>query len=385
MREPKIYPLDSGGYGFRMDIGKDPKTGKRKRPRFGPYKSKTTARLERNKIMQQIMEGTFVEQKEMTLKDFLLRWLDHKRVNVSEGTYAHYKPYIMHHWIPNLGMAKINEVKPVHIQEIYDEYIENEVLSNQSIVHMHRVLNNAFNDAIKWEWAVRNPCTPIKPPRPEKYEMKVWDEFELQHFLEFSKGDRFYVAYLLALSTGMRKGEILALRWQDIDFSNKLLAVRQAVTRKKGGGYKIGETKSKNQRTISLFNHVLEELKTYRKQQMSFKMENRDKYEDQDLILAANNGSFILPRNLDRSWRPLMKKSGLKFIRFHDFRHTHATLMLKQGVHPKVVQERLGHSSITVTLDLYSHVLPNIQRAAAEQFGDEIFGAKNENKDSIQT
>ncbi|WP_077623798.1 tyrosine-type recombinase/integrase [Sediminibacillus massiliensis] len=383
MREPTIYKM-AGGYGFRMDTGKDPKTGKRVRQRFGPYRTKGMARTERNRIMQQINEGTFVAARDMKVSDFLLKWLEHKRVNVSAGTYSHYKPYIMNHWIPNLGMAKINEVRPSDIQQLYDEYVEEGTLSNQSIVHMHRILNNAYNAAITWEWAVRNPCTSIKPPKPEKFEMKVWDEFEVNHYLEVTKNDRFYIGYLLALSTGMRKGEILGLRWQDIDFTNQVIAVRQAVTRKKGGGYRIGEVKNKNShRTISLFDHVMEELKKHRKQQMTYKMENRNTYEDQDLVISANNGSFVLPRNFDRHWRPLMKESSLKMIRFHDFRHTHATLLLKQGVHPKVVQERLGHSSITVTLDLYSHVLPNIQKAAAEQFGESIFGSKSTNADSL--
>ncbi|MEQ6390384.1 site-specific integrase [Bacillaceae bacterium S4-13-58] len=383
MREPKIYSMN-GGYGFRMDVGINPKTGKRDRKRFGPYPTKTLARQEMKKIFIQVKQGEFVGTENMRVKEFLEKWLEHKRVNVSAGTYAHYKPFVMNHWIPNLGMAKLNDVKPSDIQEIYDESVENEVVSVRSIGHMHRILNNAYNTAIKWELATRNPCTAIKPPKPEKYEMTTWDEFEVQHFLEFTKDDIYYIGYLLALSTGMRKGEILGVRWQDIDFNNQMLSVRQAVTRKKGGGFTIGELKNDNSdRTISLFDHVIEELKDHRKKQMEYKMKHRDKYKDNDLVLAASNGSFILPRNFDRQWKPLMKKSGLKQIRFHDFRHTHATLMLKQGVHPKIVQERLGHSSISVTMDLYSHVLPNIQKAAAEEFGSKIFGSKKEEKRAV--
>ena len=383
MREPKIYEM-AGGYGFRMDVGIDPKTGKRQRQRFGPFRNMKETKLERARIMRELHEGKFVQDRTTTFKDFMLRWLDHKKNNVSPGTYDHYRNAAVNHLIPNFGQARLDQIKPVHIQELYDTYVEEERLSNQSIVHMHRVLNNAYKTAIAWELAYKNPCSPIKPPKPEKHEMQTWDEFEVQHFLDVAKGNRFYIAYLLALTTGMRKGEVLGLRWQDIDFNNHTLSVRQAVTKKAGIGYKLGKLKTDgSQRNISLFKHVIEELKKHRKEQMAYKMEHRKTYKDQDLVTATSTGSFVQYRNFYKVWEPVMIESGLKFIRFHDFRHTHASLMLKQGVHPKIVQERLGHSSITVTLDLYSHVLPNMQKSAAEQFGKHIFGGKDENKGSL--
>lgn len=224
----------------------------------------------------------------------------------------------------------------------------------------------------------KNPCTSIKPPKPEKFEMQVWDELDVKTFLDFSKTDRFYIVYLLALTTGMRKGELLGLKWQDVDFTNKTISVKRAVTRKKGGGFEIGSLKTDHSyRNISLFEHVIKELEEYKHEQRKFKMKNRKTYKDEDLITASSSGSFILPRNLDRSWLSALDESMLKKIRFHDMRHTHATLLLKQGTHPKVVQERLGHYSVTVTLDLYSHVSPTIQRTAAENFGDKIFGTQS--------
>ncbi|MFH5779110.1 tyrosine-type recombinase/integrase [Heyndrickxia oleronia] len=383
MREPKIYEM-TGGYGFRLDIGIDPVSGKRKQKRFGPYRTKTeTRRMLAQKILE-IESGTFVNPQNIKLKDFLQQWLEHKRKHVAAGTFAHYKPYVTNHLIPNLGNMKIDQLKPSHIQEMYDSYIEEETLSNQSIVHMHRILNNAFNKAIEWELAVKNPCSVIKPPKPERIQMKVWDEMDVSFFLDFTKEKRFFVAYLLALTTGMRKGEILGLRWQDFDFINSYLSVRQAVTKKKGGGYELGPLKTEHAyRNISLDEHVIELLKNYKHEQMKYKMKNRITYKDQDLIITNSTGSFILPRNLDREWLKDLDESMLKKIRFHDMRHTHATLLLKQGVHPKVVQERLGHYSVTVTLDMYSHVLPNIQQAAAKQFGENIFG-KNNIKKSAQ-
>lgn len=381
MREPKIYET-AGGYGFRLDIGTDPVTGKRLQRRFYRIK-KTEARRALSQKQYEISSGRYVDSQDIKLGDFLKRWLDHKSKNVSSGTMANYRPFVMNHLIPNLGNIKMHQLKPGQIQELYDEYVEEETLSNQSIVHMHRILNNAYKKAIEWEIVTKNPCVAVKPPKPEKHRLQVWDETEVQFFLDMAKEDRFYIAYLLALSTGMRKGEILGLRWQDIDFTNQILSVNQAVTRKKEADTRLALKTEKSYRNISLFDYVVTELKKYRHEQMKFKMENRKTYKDQDLVLASSTGSFILPRNLDRNWLDLIEKSALKPIRFHDMRHTHATILLKQGVHPKVVQERLGHSSITVTLDTYSHVLPNIQKAAAEKFGEQIFGNKPDSKHDI--
>ncbi len=376
-RENRIYEM-AGGYGFRLDIGTNPVTGERLQKRFGPYSGKTLAKNEMLKIKNEINAGIFKNPTDIKLKEFLQRWLDHKSKHVSKGTMAHYKPYVNRHLITNLGGLKIDRLKPLHIQELYDSYIEEETLSNQSIVHMHRILNNVYKLAMNWDLVNKNPCTNIKPPKPEKFEMQVWDEVDVRTFLDFSKTDRFYIIYLLALTTGMRKGELLGLKWQDVDFTNKTISVNRAVTRKKGGGFEIGSLKTDHSyRNISLFNHVIAELEEHKHEQRKFKMKNRKTYKDEDLITSNSYGSFILPRNLDRNWLPLLEESMLKRIRFHDMRHTHATLLLKQDVHPKVVQERLGHYSITVTLDLYSHVLPNIQQAAAEQFGEHIFGTQS--------
>ncbi len=210
MKEPRIYEM-ADGYGFRLDIGINPITGKRVQKRFGPYKGKTLARKEMAKKMTDIESGTLINASEINLSDFLTSWLEHKSKHVSKGTMAHYRPYINRHLIPNLGGLKIDQLKPYHIQALYDSYIEEETLSNQSIVHMHRILNNAYKTAIRWELAIRNPCEDIKPPKPERFEMQVWDELDVKHFLELTKKDRFYIVYLLALTTGMRKGEIK--RW----------------------------------------------------------------------------------------------------------------------------------------------------------------------------
>ncbi|QAS52843.1 tyrosine-type recombinase/integrase [Halobacillus litoralis] len=372
------------GYGFRASMGKDPVTGRYIQKRFSGYTSKTQARQEKKRIELEVKQGTYLVDQDITLGDFLKEWLNHKGKHVTEGTMSHYRPYINKHLIPYLGHVEIGKLKPSHIQQLYDYYVEEELLTNQSIKHMHRVLHNAYNTAIKWEYVAKNPCLGATPPAPEKRMMQTWDEVDIETFLEENKEHRLYTFYLLSLSTGMRKGELLGLTWNNIDFTNNMLAVTQAIRKKKGGGYEIGKVKTKHaERTISLFDHVNEALKKHKREQMAYKMSNRQSYKDADLVFATSNGTHFNPHNIQRYWMKSLEESAVKTIRFHDMRHTHATLLLKMGVHPKVVQERLGHSSITVTLDLYSHVMPNIQKEAATDFGEKIFGHAKTKNDSL--
>jgi integrase len=200
--------------------------------------------------------------------------------------------------------------------------------------------------------------------------LSVWDDEQVRLFLNTAKSNRTYIAFLLALSTGMRQGEVLGLSWSDVNWSSSTIAVRQAYT-KSFKGHALQETKTASSiRTVALPSQVLEALRQHRLKQAEERLAIGEKYNDQGLVVQSQVGTPIGPRNLLRTWYSLLKKSKLSPIRFHDLRHTHATLLLLQGVHPKIVSERLGHSSIQITLDTYSHLLPNMQAAAAESFGE---------------
>ena len=226
----------------------------------------------------------------------------------------------------------------------------------------------ALEDAYKWGKVTKNVAKLVKPPKIVAEKFRVWDEGQLRTFLEVAKSHRLYIAFLLAATTGMRQGEILGLRWQDIDFDKAILSVTQAIARDHHG-FMVSEPKtSSSRRTIALPSNVIRSLKQHRKLQWS-EMLAAKSYEDHGLVVQTLVGTPVSPRNFARVWYSLLKRAGVPRIRFHDLRHTHATLMLKQGVHPKIVSERLGHSSVQITLDTYSHLLPNMQAAAAEGFG----------------
>jgi integrase len=209
-------------------------------------------------------------------------------------------------------------------------------------------------------------CDICELPRQEKPEMMYLSPEETIKFLETAKGDKLFLVFFVALETGMRPEEYLALQWKDIDFENKTIAVRRALVGRRGGGFIFTEPKTaRSRRNIPLSNSVILALKSHRRIQLEERMKRDVEYQNHDLIFASQLGTPILHRNLlRRHFRPILEKAKLPNIRLYDLRHTTATLLLSTGENPKVVSERLGHASIVLTLDTYSHVLPNMQKAA---------------------
>jgi integrase len=198
--------------------------------------------------------------------------------------------------------------------------------------------------------------------------MQTWGNEQVKAFLEAAKDSPYYHVYITAINTGMRRGEVLGLRWQDIDFDNKVIYVRQSLQEVKKVGLTFKEPKSGKSRSITSTPTFASEMKKVYKQQLENKLLFGQAYHDFDLAFAQKNGKPIQPTEMARNYRKVVESCGLAYIRFHDLRHTHATLLLQQGVHPKVVSERLGHSTIGITMDTYTHVLPNMQKEAALQF-----------------
>jgi len=207
----------------------------------------------------------------------------------------------------------------------------------------------------------RNVTEAVEPPQPAPKEMRPLSPTEARRFLDAARGERFEALYVLAITTGMRQGELPALRWQDVDLENATISIRRTLTRD-GGRVTMGEPKTKKRRrSIRLTPQATEALKEHLKLQLRDVEILGDRYDDRGLVFAPESGTLINPSNLrNRSFKPLLKRAGLPDICFHDLRHTCATLLLSQGTHPKLVQELLGHATIAMTLDTYSHFLPSM-------------------------
>ncbi len=241
------------------------------------------------------------------------------------------------------------------------------------------MLHKALQTAVKWGLVSRNVADGVDVPRARRIEMQTWDEFEITHFLEVAKDSPYYTLFFTALYTGMRRSEMLALRWQDIDFLFSQVSVSRSLHQLKDGSYVFTQPKSaKSRRTIALSPSAILTLQENKEKQEATRAKLGVSLKDDDLVFSTLEGKPLRPNTVSRAWTMLAARAGVKVIRLHDARHTHASLMLKQGVHPKIVQERLGHASIQITLDTYSHVAPGLQEAAAAQF-DKLVSPKYNN------
>jgi integrase len=239
---------------------------------------------------------------------------------------------------------------------------------------LHVALHKALDQAVKWHMIRRNVAEVVKAPRPSPEEIQPLNRNQTKTLLEVAKGeDRFEALYMLAVTTGLRQGELLGLKWEDVDFQDGVVRVRRTLTRHKGR-LLLGEPKTKrSRRTVRLTEAAAKALKDHLTRQIEQMERLGDLYEDHGLVFATERGTLVNPTNLrKRSFKPLLKKAGLPTIRFHDLRHTCATLLLSRNVNPKIVSEMLGHATIAITLDTYSHVLPNMQEGAARALEDTL-------------
>jgi integrase len=305
--------------------------------------------------------GIVVDDNNLTVSEYLDRFLeDVQRGSVRASTYSRDKYLITNHVKPALGRVKLKNLGAMHLQRLYREK-QDAGLSASTVQKIHHILHKALAQAVRWDLIVRNPTDNVKAPTPAPKEMHPLSASEARKILETAGGDRLEALYVLAIHTGMRRGELLGLKWADVNLENATVRVRRTLTRK-GTGYVLGEPKTKHsRRTVRLTQKAAEALRSHRAQQAKEKLRAGGLYQDQGLVFAGARGGIINPSNLrNRSFAPLLAKAGLPRITFNDLRHTCASLLFQQNVHPKFVQELLGHASVSITLDTYSHMLPGM-------------------------
>jgi integrase len=276
--------------------------------------------------------------------------------------------------MPALGHHVLPKLRPLHIQEFYANALAkgrkngNGGLSPQTVLHFHRILHKALTQAVRWQLLARNPATAVEPPRPQREQMRALDEKETATLIKSLAGNQLYLPTVLAVAGGLRRGEILALRWQDVDLGNGRAVICRSLEQTKDGlRFKSPKTE-RGRRTVVLPGFAQEALRSHKVQQAAKRLATGPAYSDHDLICARPDGTPWPPDALSTAFAAFVRASDLVHFRFHDLRHTHATQLLRHGVHPKIVSERLGHSNIAITLDTYSHVLPGMQEDAIAAF-----------------
>lgn len=303
---------------------------------------------------------------QQTVGQYLISWLEAAKPTIRERTWVRYESYVRLHAIPVLGSVRITKLTAQQVQLLYAQKLT-EGLSTTSVHHLHAVLHRALKAALRLGLVQRNVLDMVEVPSIAHHEMTTLTEAQAQILLATSSGERLEALYVLALATGMRQGELLALRWHDVDLEAKTLQVRFSVHYTKGG-YVFTEPKTKySRRRIALSRIAVEALRRHRTRQLQERLALGETWEDLDLVFPNTVGKPLDAVNLVKYWfYPLLKRAGLPQIRFHDLRHTAATLLLARGINPKVVSEMLGHSHVAVTLGIYSHVLPHMQQQAAD-------------------
>ena len=362
-------------YSIKVSMGKDPDSGKYKSQWFTVQGSKKDAEKRLSEILHQLDTGNYMKPGKTTVADYLTTWLqDYVKPNLSPRGYERYESIVRVHLVPAIGSIPLTQLRSNHLQKHYSAMLE-AGLSPRSVRYDHVVLHKALATALKWGLITRNVADGVDAPRAKRPDMQTWDEAEVNQFLEAAKDTQYFALFYTALFTGARRSELLALRWQDIDFIFCQVYVNRSMHHLQDGSYIFTQPKSeKSRRTIALPPSAFLVLQDYQKQKETEGLLLGMPLKDTDLVFSAL-GKPLRPNTVSRAWAMLAVKVGVRVIRLHDARHTHASLMLKQGIHPKIVQERLGHSTISITLDTYSHVAPGLQEAAAKRF-DEAFSSK---------
>jgi integrase len=357
-----------------MYIGRDPQTGK-PRQKWFRFRTLREAEAAQAQLNVQLQGGGFLPNTRLRVSEYLEQWLQDYAVGaVGQTTLRTYQDIVRLHFVPAFGLVPLPKLTPHSIQKFYSQKLQ-EGLSSTTVNKIHRVLREALGHAVRWGLISRNPATMVDPPRPRKVEMLVWDDEQIRLFLaEAKRSSPYHGLYLTALLTGMRQGELLGLRWQDVDLTVGVASVRQTLYRL-GGQLIIKEPKTpKSRRQVALSPIVVEELRQLREKQTEHRQQLGDAYMDYNLVFCQEDGKPLHAHNIvQRDFRRISDRAGLRRIRFHDLRHCHATLLLHLGVHPKIVQERLGHANISMTLDTYSHVVPGMQEQAIRALEARLF------------
>ncbi|WP_044876201.1 site-specific integrase [Paenibacillus sp. IHBB 10380] len=372
---------------FTIEVGKG---SERKRIKRRGFKRKQDATEAERALLNELGQGLNLDASKTLYRDFMQDFLRDKKARVKQGTLDTYTALIKNHILPTLGDLQLGSITPRHIQNLYNDIIESGRLSGENLQKVHTLINESLKKAAGWDMIIKNPAAVVDRPIATLKEMLYWTDTESHMFLEAAKVDPLYCAFLLAITAGMRQGEILGLRIQDSDTKNRTISVRQILNHN-GKDIEPGAKSASGIRAIGIDKVTAAELGELGHRVKERKMLNRDIYEDNDLLICTELGTPVSPRNLNRSFYRIIKKINvaitkriengeqvelLKKIRFHDLRHTHVVMLLKMNENSKRIAERMGWSSIKM-LDRYSHITPHMQQETAEAFGEMFFAAPN--------
>ena len=346
-------------------------TGPKRKTLYGKTRREVDEKLTKAKADRD--GGLVFDANNMKLGEYLGRWLtDSVRDTVRPTTFERYEQMVRLHICPVLGQLKLKNVTPTHVRGLYREKLD-AGLAPRTVQYVHVTLHKALEQAIADGLIPRNVTEAVKPPQVRREEMRPLTAEQVRILFDAAAGDRFEALYVLAVTTGLRQGELLGLKWDDVDLEEGTVRVRRTLTTAKGGPVLAAPKTKGSRRTVRLSQTALQALKSHLNRQLGEIEEAGDRWRENGLIFASETGEPLDRRLITtHRFKPLLKRAELPEVRFHDLRHTCATILLMKNVNPKVVSEMLGHASIAITLDTYSHVLPTMQESAAEAMEDAL-------------
>lgn len=359
----QIIPRGERKWLLRVYLGRE--GGKRKysaRTVEGTYKQ---AEMELTKTLREMDTKTFVEPSKISLTEFFDQWLESK-VDISPRTKSFYESRLDLVWRPKLGHVRLDQLVPHQIQTTLNDLTKLGKLP-RTVESFFMTLNQALGWAVEMGMLMKNPAQKVTLPRKTRREMKVLTQEQVQLFLERAEGEKMYPLWLLLLTTGMRPGEALALQWPDVNFENASVSVNKCLTTDGHGHWTVShELKTESSvRSVSLPKTTVEALRTHKARQAAEILVSGPEYKRQDFVFASRNGTFLQPTDVRGKWEKALERHKMPKVRLYDARHTHITHLLEAGVHPKVAADRAGHSDTRMTMNTYSHVLPQMRQETA--------------------
>jgi integrase len=360
--EGTIFQRKDGRWTAGAEVG-----GYRRKWIYGKTRREVADRL--SKVQRDVAEGRPVINERLSVAEYLNRWLyEVAKQRTRPMTWRGYEHLVRLHILPSIGRVRLAKLTPQHVHSLVTLKVREGRLSPRTIQYMHSVLRAALNQAVRWRMVHYNAAAMVSTPRVTRREVLALTPEEARRLLDAARGDRLEALYSVALALGLRQGEALGLMWSDLDLEVGTLRVRRASQRIPHQGTQLVETKTeRSRRTLVMPPIVVSALRSHRARQALERLAAGEKWVDLDLVFPSDRGTLADGPNVTHRFHKLLERSGLPPMRFHDLRHACASLLLVQGVHPRVVMETLGHSQISLTMNTYSHVLPALQREAADR------------------
>ncbi|MEJ9111513.1 tyrosine-type recombinase/integrase [Bacillus paramobilis] len=359
----------TGKYDFIFDAGKNPSTGKRIQVRRRGFDSRSLAKKAMVELAAEYSKDEHLALSSITYQQYMEEWFKERKI-LSQKTTLDYETILYKNVISKrLGHFKLQKIQPIHIQNTINEIVLDDHYAPRTIRLIFQVMNGSLKRAKTMKLIKDNPAEGTRLPKIQKREMTIWTTKQVSEFIGKSRTlknvTRCRIGYVIIALSGCRQGEALGIRWSDIDFTNGIIHIKQTVTQ--DGVIKTGAKNDSSIRSIHIPSILIDELLAHRDRIESEKLQLGAEYNDHDLVICTQNGKLINPRNFRHFFKETTKRVGLPQIRVHDLRHTHATMLIEQNVNVKLISSRLGHASIKTTLDIYSHVLPSMDKSISDE------------------